>query len=211
MPALWSEFRFSDWFIKLSMWQESDVYAFDNYQYTLYLYQTALLGGGYKLTPNQVIQLNGSVIERIYPSQYSMQKNELQVSYQWKKPLKFSDTIQWREMSLRHTQTRYSDVSVNKSIFANSFKFLLFGLTHFVDYKLLYTDSITLYKEGLYQYSLVEVDEKTDDIRQIFTYSGFTRIGESTFFLSWKYNLDDSIVENSVLDHLVQLKLVYAF
>ncbi|MBU2515124.1 hypothetical protein KJ966_27725 [bacterium] len=211
LPALTGEYRISNWFVDAAVWQESAIHAFDYYRYTLFLYQTSQIGGGLNLTGNQMIRVGANTMERIYPSNYDQRIDEYEAWYRFKEPTEFSDSIQWREASLKYVHTIFPDISVNKIIFANNFKFSLFSLTHFIDYELLFTDSVTLYREGLYQYSLIETDEKKNDILQVFTYSGFTRIGESSFFLSWKYSLEDSLIENYILDQLLQIKLVYAF
>ena len=211
MLAFSADLHFANWFVNSAIWQESDIYALDYYRYSLFLYQTKSLGGGLNLTSNQVIRLSSSVIERIYPRDYDLNKDQFHLSYQFLNPLEFSDSVQWSNASLQYTQTRFPDLTTSKFMAASSFKFSLFDLTHFIGYQLLFTDAVTYYKEGVYQYSLIEIDEEKDDIRQIITYSGFTRIGESNFFLNWRYRLDDSLVENTILDQLIQLKLVYTF
>jgi hypothetical protein len=211
LPALVGEYRLSDWIFQLGGWQETDIQPFNYYRYTLFVLHTTSVGVGYQLSENQSIMADFRVIDRIYPEDYGLKKDEIQATYRLLNPLEIMDTIQWQEMSLQYIQTRYSELNTNKLDLSNNFRFLLGGLNHFLTHRFRFTDAITTYREGIYQYALIEEDKMKNDLWQKIEYSGFWKIFSSNFFLSWKYWIEDSLVENVILDQGVQLKVVYTF
>ncbi len=211
LPYLMGEYHYSNWTFKLGGWQETDIQAFNYYRYSLFIYDTRSIGAGFQLTENQSVMADFQGLDRVYPDDYNLKKDKIIVSYELLNPWEISGAVLWKKLSLQYIQTRYSELDTNKIVLINNFQFLLVGLRHFLDYELNFVDSITTYREGTFQYSLVEEDQLKKDLRQKMKYAGFWKILGSDFFLSWIYWIEDSIIENVSLDQGLQLKVVYAF
>ena len=211
LPSLVGLYQFSDWEFELGRWEETDVQPFNYYRYMLYVLRTTSANVRYQIIEDHSIKVDFRIIDRIYPENYDLQKDEIGVAYQGINILKMNSYLQWTELLLQYVQTRYSDLNANTVDLTNNFRFKLLGLNHFLTYRLSYTDVITTYREGLLPYSLIETDEVKEDLWHYLEYAGFWRIFGSHFFLSWKYRIEDSLVENVVLDQEAELKLVYAF
>jgi hypothetical protein len=58
---------------------------------------------------------------------------------------------------------------------------------------------------------LIETDEEKTDLTQVIDYAGFVPIDSGRFFLSWRYAIEDSLIQNVFLDQRLEVKVAYPF
>ncbi len=211
LPSILGSYELGSWEFQLGGWEETDIQPFDYHRYTVYLLRTYSAGARFRFLEDHSVKLDYRIIDRVYPVDFELTKNEIDLSWQLKNVLEIKNILNWQEVSLGLVQSRYTDTETNKVDLTNRFKFKLFGLNHFLMHRFRYTDTITTYREGIYKYSLIELDEKKNDLWQQIEYAGFWRVSASNFFLSWKLKVEDSLVENVILDQQASVQLVYAF
>ncbi|MDH5561505.1 MAG: hypothetical protein OEY59_11705, partial [Deltaproteobacteria bacterium] len=210
-PELYGKYQLDPVFIELVDWQESDVQVFNGFRYANFLYHNTQVAIGYESLENHSLKLSYSQINRNYPASYKAKKNAKTLHYALETGLGLTESFLWKSFSAEFSQTDILGILISKLSLKNDFTFEIMGLKHFLKHALDFTDGMTTYIEGDYRYSLIEVDEKKPDLLQLIELSGFSRIMDSGFFLSWKYRVEDSLTQDSKLDQLYQLKLVYAF
>lgn len=211
MPALAGDLEQGNLFFNGGMWYENDFQTYDAYQYSIFIYLTKLAGVGYRLTDRQQLKLSLMEYDRIYPADYDLEKKEIHLQYRFIKPWEIEEKLEWREFSVTYKETQYETV-IQKDLSTFAYlKFWALGLTHFFNYGLTATDYYSTYQEGVLKYTLIEEEKTENDLTQTIEYSGFTRISETHFFFSWKYALEDSILQNANLEQSARLQLTYAF
>ena len=211
LPALTARFEMKDLYIKGGGWQETDIQAFNQYRYSLFVYETYFVEVGKRLALDHDVSANIGMNRRIYPADYDLEKNLYTLSYRFHQPAHLSDHFEWQFFSVAYTNTVYSDVDTKKLVFANNFRFRLWGIGHFLSHHLKVSDTVTTYQEGPLKYALLETDEQKSDIAQVIDYAGFIPIDSSRFFLSWRYAIEDSLSQNVFLDQRLEIKVTYPF
>jgi len=211
LPLVHGKMSLTDFFFELAAWQENDVQSLQHFQYIFLVYQYAMVGVGYEVSKSHIIRFNRSTVDTIYPIEYENNHYENFVQYRIITPMEINDTFNWVEMSVDYKETVYSDTTVKKIQLNNYLKFKLWDLTHFITSSIQWTDTITQYSEKELKYSLIEESVKKTDITNIIKYAGFTRLDTSAYFLSWKYEIQDSMTQNEDFDQKAQIKIVYTF
>ncbi len=213
LPSIAFEYQLNPVVLKAAGWQETDVQTFDSYNYTVFLYQNLFAGVDWEITNDHTLGGSYQDIERVYPEEYTQHRSEQRLHYRWKNPFEIGkhSSMEWREIALAYLQTQFPKQTSHDVSLSNSFKFSLLSLTHFVTHQLTYTDAVTTYREDRYKYTLIEENREREDWLQKIDYAGFTRIGNSSLFVAWKYEIEDSLKENTLLDQKVEIKLTYSF
>jgi len=123
----------------------------------------------------------------------------------------FSEQFQWFIFEANYTQSQYTDRTSNNWEIINAFKYSADSATHFLNYALKFASVTTDYQSGNEADSLSETYPEKDAYTQSIEYSGFTRLGDSRFYLSWKALIGSSINIESYREQKAELKLVYVF
>lgn len=211
LPAVTARHESKEWYIQGGGWQETDIQVFNYRRYSLFIYETVYVEAGINLIQGHNVSANVGLNRRTYPAEYDLEKRLVILSYRLDQPAHLSDHIEWRQLAAEYTRTDYSDTNTNKLVLSNRFKFRLWDLNHFLTHQLEFVDSITTYREGPLEYSLIETDQSMTDLVQMIDYSGFTPINNGRFYLTWRYVIEDSIIENVSLDQRIELKVTYPF
>jgi hypothetical protein len=211
LPLLHGKYVLTDLYFELASWQENDIQAAEHFRYYFIVYQYVMVGIGYEIAESHLIRFNRSNIDKIYPANDGNTYYENFIQYRILSPLKINDDFQWTEASLDYKEVIYTDTVVKSVHINNYLKFKLWDLTHFLNSEITWTDTITEFREGETKYYLKEESVKKTDITNTINYAGYTRLGTSAYFLSWKYEVQDSITQKNTLDQKIQLKIVYTF
>ena len=211
LPLVHGTYVFDALRFEVAGWQESDFQATENFRYYFIVYQYMMAGIGYEIAKSHLIRFNRSNIDKIYPLNDGDTYYENFAQYRILSPLEINEDFQWTEISLDYKEVIYTDITVKTFHINNYFKFKLWDLTHFLNSEITWIDTITEFREGATKYYLEEESVKKTEITNTINYAGFTRLGTSAYFLSWKYEVQDSITQKNTLDQKIQLKIVYTF
>ena len=211
MPSVIGSLGISDFFLKIGAWKENDFQPFNYLRYSIVIFDVLYGNIGYRLTESHEISAGIQKYKRVYPENFDLEKYDINLFYRFFEPLSFKSDFEWRELSFEYKETHYTSSIQKEFELLNHLKFKMFELTHFISLGLTLSDSYTTYREGLFDYSLIEEEQKEDDLALNIEYAGFTRISSSRFFISWKYKYDDSLTRDAYTNHAINLALTYAF
>ena len=195
--------------LEAATWQETEVFGLNWHFFTTFVYQTDQVGLSWESTTDQKLTVKQAQINRVWPADYDLNKSQTLVSYKFQAPSLFGAS--WNGSELKGQRTTLLGQDQDEYSLRNDLHFEIFGAKHFLAHSLTFVNTITTYKEGDYQYSLIEEYQSQSDIVQTIDYTAFTAIKESGFFVSWGYQIKDSLQEQTLLDQQIQLALSYAW
>ncbi|MDX2470430.1 MAG: hypothetical protein QNL04_07620 [SAR324 cluster bacterium] len=209
LHSLSGSYQMGDWGLGLESWQETEVFGLNWHYFTTFVYQTDRVGLSYKRNKDEKLTVKQAKITRVWPEDYDLDKDQSQVIYKFEDPSLLG--FNWKALELQAQRVTLSGLDQDEYSLRNALDFQFLGAKHFLNHQLTFVSTITTYSEGEYKYSLIEEYETQSDVVQSLDYSGFTAIKESGFFVSWGYQIKDSLKEQTILDQQIQLALSYAW
>lgn len=211
LPDVSAHYSVDRLFFSAGGWVETDLQTFDYLRYCVAGYSNMFLGAGLNMTDRQSLELKTTRNERIYPEDYTLQKQSVLFKYTLKDIFKYQESFIWKFLTLEFNNIYYPDVTVREMTFLNLMTFNLLDVSQFFVYKLFLGNYITEYTEGVFQYSLVENDVEKEHARHMFEYSGFVKLNPYSFYLSWLLSLEQSTQEGGNIERTIRLKTSYVF
>ncbi|MDH4224729.1 MAG: hypothetical protein OEW12_03680 [Deltaproteobacteria bacterium] len=200
-------------FLEGVTWGEMDIQTLDFWSYTPVAFQTVKGGGGFLFTPDQSLRADVAKVDRVYPGDFPLKRTDTSLEYRMEKPLGDWGQGWWSLFSTDYVVQSYSEAARDNKIFSvfNVFTFNTGGFTHFVDYKLSWVNTVTVYQRGAWVHSLVETYLEEPDIHQDAGYAVFTRLGETGFYITLNARAIDSLKVKAFEDRQYGLKLSYNY
>lgn len=213
-PYLDLEYKLADWHgpwsLEFHHAEEIDPQVLNYHRYGLFRYKTDLIGPSWQMAESWRFGLLFGQNVRDYPQGFDLDKKETYLKAKWLTPPKLG----WAEFAHLDIELKRQNTlgeNFHRLKGEGLFKLKAGSLTHFLNYALVLSEGITVYQQGEWDHSLIELDLKKKDLAQWLTYSGFTRLGESSWFFAWSAHLKDSLYRQSFLDRMAELKLSYNF
>lgn len=197
---------------KLGAWRELDFHPYAN-NYTPLVYQGLYGGWEWKPEKSETLEVRLTHIDRVYPDDLALTRNETEVDYRMEDPLGKGEGGAWRMVTLKLAEWHYTNIDADiwYLTLENDFRFKSGSVSHALGHRLVSTNNYTVFKEGLVPDSLVEVDEPRNDFRQRLKYDTWGKIGETRMYWRGGMWLDHSIAKKAYKETRLSLGLTMGF
>lgn len=194
-------------------WDEYSILPFYGLVYSQIVERFLRMGVGYAFGKNQSLKFSQMKGRRIYPIGIFGAHDDTWLEYVWKNPLASRGVSFWKNLQIVGVRKNYhgSPDKPKELRIKNQFKWQTGRVTHFLNYNLMYTDTVSVYQRGIEADSLRELVINTHDTQMGLVYEGFTKWRATPVFIAWGLKTEDSLQAHIFRERAGHLKAVFTW